>query len=139
MGGASCPALGCAGDLNNQGTIPYANGLPLPAVGVALGATWLFTNSNAETWAHEIGHHRHFEHAASAPGDEPTLHDSENNSTQNWVTRGVAKVKDQHWDRMCNMSYSRKPNLCFCGKCLLRNRGWRVIGLTAPGTDVIEP
>jgi hypothetical protein len=138
---SSCPAPGCARTLRATGMgQPYADGLPLPAVGVALGATWLFTNpANAETWAHEVGHHRHAEHAASAPGAEATLHDSEDNTTQNWAARHVAEIKDQHWDRMCIMSYASPPNLYFCGRCILRNRGWKVKGLGFPGVDIAEP
>ena len=137
----ACPAPGCAGTLSSTGTgSRYANGLPLPAVGVALGATWLFTNpANADTWVHEVGHHRHCEHAAAAPGSKANLHDAQKNDTQNWGTRGEANVKKQNWDRMCIMSYQDPPNLYFCGRCLLRNRGWKVTGLGSPGTEVKEP
>lgn len=137
-----CPAGGgaCGGTLSAQGTgRNYASGLPLPAVGVALGATWLFTSSDAETWAHEVGHHRHLEHSASAPGATANLHDSQSNSTQNWVALGVTDVADQNWDTMCIMSYASAPDLCFCGRCVLRNRGWRVTGLGFPGAAVKEP
>jgi hypothetical protein len=130
-----CPAPGCGGTLQDQNLgVPYASGLPLPAVGVALGATWLFTSSDAETWAHEVGHHKHLEHAASGPGATDNLHDSENNPS----AAGAANPADRHWDAKCIMSYASNPNLCFCGRCLLRNRGWKVTGLGFPGTDVVE-
>jgi len=54
--------------------------MPLWAEGRALGATWLF-NSNVfpAIWTHEVGHHRHLQHAADAPGAVLDLHDSEAN------------------------------------------------------------
>jgi flagellar hook assembly protein FlgD len=140
--GVGCPGAGgsCPGTLRAAGTgKPYNDGLPLPAVGVALGATWLFTSSDAETWAHEVGHHRHLEHSASAPGAAASLHDSENNSTQNWAGLGVTDADEQNWDSMCIMSYASAPDLCFCGRCVLRNRGWRVEALGFPGPSVKEP
>lgn len=138
--GAACSAPGCTGTLVPMGTgKAYNTGLPLPAVGVALGATWLFTSSDAETWAHEVGHHKHLEHAASAPGAVDAQHDSESNSTQNWVSLGKTDAKDQHWDTKCMMSYENAPDLCFCGRCVLRNRGWKLAGLGFPGADVKEP
>ena len=150
-GNHPCPAPGCAGNLQAQGVgYNYNSGMPLPAVGVAVGATWLFTSSNAETWCHEVGHHRHLEHAAGAPGAQyapgsvapnTELHDSEDNTTQNYVAGTHASRQD--WDRYCIMSYasSQYPGGTeyFCGKCLLRNRGWKVRGLGYPGPNYSEP
>ena len=150
-----CPT-GCGGTLSAQGGgRSYAGGMPLPAVGIALGATWLFTSSDADTWAHEIGHHRHLEHAASAPGAQyaprqpadpvpnAELHDSADNTTQNWVAMGSTASSEQDWDRNCVMSYSASNypggRDYFCGKCLLRNRGWKVQSLGYPAADVAEP
>jgi len=49
----------------------------------------------------------------------------------------------QDWDRYCIMSYasSQYPGGTeyFCGKCLLRNRGWKVQGLGYPGANYSEP
>ena len=66
-------------------------------------------------------------------------HDSESNSTQNWVALGKTDAADQHWDTKCMMSYENAPDLCFCGRCVLRNRGWKLAGLGFPGADVKEP
>jgi hypothetical protein len=151
-----CPAPGCAGTLTARNAFFNRTSMPMPAVGGALGATWLFTTSDADTWAHEVGHHRHLEHAASAPGSQydpnhdPTdppnnaeLHDAKDNTTQNWVTLGVAKPSEQDWDRNCIMSYASVYYAGgidhFCGKCILRNRGWKVQTLLYPETDVVEP
>ncbi len=153
----SCPIPGCKtgpapGDpqstLSFAGLhVQYPSGLPLPAVGIALGATWLFTSHvSPETWAHEVGHHRHFEHAASAPGAQYSthpsgnnnLHDSETNSVPNWVALGEANAAKQRWDKHCTMSYENN-DLYFCGKCLLRNRGWKVQTLGYPGSGIREP
>jgi hypothetical protein len=122
----------------------------LPAVGVQLGATWLFTTSDAETWSHEVGHHRHFEHADNAPGaeyaaDYPSpnarLHDNQDNTVvASWVgidQSGHASERD--WDRLCTMTYVNTDPTTFCGKCLLRNRGWKVQNLGFPGSGITEP
>jgi hypothetical protein len=157
-----CPAPGCGSgphhyvlSYQNLGFFPYRSHMPLPAVGIALGATWLFTNSNADTWTHEVGHHRHLEHAASAPGAQyaprdPTdpvpntdLHDAQDNEIVNWGALGETKGSQKDWDRYCIMSYasSNYPGgqEYFCGKCLLRNRGWKVQGIDYPGKKVAEP
>jgi flagellar hook assembly protein FlgD len=80
--GTAAPAGGtcaCTRPLTYTGSLYNLGSMSLPAVGIGLGATWLFTSSNEETWIHEVGHHRHLEHAASGPGAAPALHDSENN------------------------------------------------------------
>jgi len=110
------------------------------------GATWLFTTGvSPETWVHELGHHRHLEHAGNAPGSQynlkskrpnTELHDSESNSTPNWaVVGGVAAT--HRWDKQCIMRYERNK-LYFCGKCQLRNRDWKVQVLGYPGSDIEE-
>lgn len=154
--GDACPVVGCGGTL--QGTLQYSSNraLNFPAVGAALGATWLFTSSDAETWTHEVGHHRHFEHAANGPGFKVALHDSEDNTatpTASFETlwwsdashKPSASTAIQHreaaenWDRRCIMSYTSDGDQYFCGKCALRNRGWKVEGLGAPGSGCHEP
>jgi hypothetical protein len=75
----NCPAP-CNRPLAHVG-VRNRGSMALPAVGIGLGATWLFTSSDENTWVHEVGHHRHLEHAASAPGGAPALHDSEANQT----------------------------------------------------------
>jgi hypothetical protein len=159
-----CPAPGCGMGghrLTGLGSIDD-NALGLPAVGCALGATWLFwRGENADrlkvVWVHEVGHHRHLEHSANGPGFAETLHDSERNTKYaNWIALkpppgadgfpasppapnpDEARRRAKSWDRRCVMSYSD----CwygelgyFCGPCLLRNRGWKVTALGAPGTE----
>ena len=132
--------------------------IPLPACGLAMGATWLFLTGNADIWAHELGHHRHLQHAQAWPGvaGSATAHDLGRSKTINGVKHKCGAApgaqekqhdpvvnpalaaepaadpvhpnKDRCWDRMCMMSYERQP-LYFCGRCLLKNRGWRVEGL----------
>jgi len=124
----------------------YPGGLPLPAVGKALGATWLFTTGvSPETWVHELGHHRHLEHAGNAPGSQynlksrrpnTELHDSESNSIPNWIAVGGVAATHR-WDKQCVMSYERNK-LYFCGKCQLRNRDWKVQVQGYPGSDIEE-
>ncbi len=154
MDNQPCPAPGCgtAGKrLTHTGSHHNMNGLSLPAVGAPLGATWLFwrgenVNRLKAVWVHEVGHHRHLEHAANvAPAGAVDLHDSENNTWFNaWNTVkpppgpvGTGAAKARHWDRRCIMSYADcwyGELGCLCGKCLLRNRGWKVKTLTGPGS-----
>lgn len=114
--------------------------LGCPAVGTSLSATWVFcVGANAETWAHEIGHHRQFEHAASGPGFQVTHHDSEANPL---AAIAAEAAEDRRWDRCCIMSYTKSvgdDTLYFCGKCILKNRGWKVEGLVDPGSGVGGP
>ncbi len=143
--GKSC--TDCSGHMQRQTPANVkastSSSFPLPAVGTPLSATWLFTSSSEETWTHEVGHHRQLEHAASAPvgGRAPArvkLHDTEENTHEAW-NAGVAAL-DKQWDRCCIMSYtSDAERLYFCGKCILRNRGWKVEDLGVPGTDEHDP
>ena len=124
--------------------------ISLPAVGVALGATWLWDDNacTTETWTHEVGHHRHMEHAANGPGAEladssphadAKIHDNQDNTKiANWGALGVVKASEQKWDRRCTMSYNKDAPRYYCGKCILRNRGWKVRDLGFPGTDKTE-
>ncbi|GAP33843.1 hypothetical protein ABXN37_01505 [Piscinibacter sakaiensis] len=144
MQGQACPAAGCGGTLSSTGQWSRnMTAIPLPAVGSALGATWLFWQGESidrlkAVWAHEVMHHRHGEHAANAPGAAATLHDSQANTRETgWGAINGGGVANG-WDRRCIMSYSDAwygELGCFCGKCLLRNRGWRVSTLVNPASD----
>ncbi len=245
--GAACQSPGCAGVLASTGRGYPRDSLPFAAVGSPLGATWLFTTGGADVWAHELGHHRHLEHAAGGPGAKADYHDSEAHdppilqppaapNVANQGTAGAATYSyqilaydnaiplsdlsaigttntgnavlsvtnfnrvtwtavpganrykvyrtessgtpgstgliatvavttlddnglagdgkepkspaeqgdiERQWDRHCIMSYagSGYPSNkeYFCGRCILRNRGWRVSGLGFPGKAVQEP
>lgn len=153
MVGLACPAPGCSGAGGVLALSPVNApqdhaALPLPAVGSALGATWLFHQGEAiprlkVVWAHEVYHHRHGEHSQEASGPA-NQHDSQAN-TRNTVWNAALgnAPKDKGWDRRCIMSYAdgRYGEYgCFCGRCLLRNRGWSVTaGLGFPAGDHNEP
>lgn len=152
----NCPSPGCttttaaAGKITDCGYLTFS-AMSLPAVGGALGATWLFYEGEAEdrlksVWAHEVGHHRHLEHAGDGPGQKDNLHDTAANEKVSNLTwsglGGNAEPKAKRWDRRCIMSYSdcRYGELgYFCGVCVLRNRGWRVTGLGGPGNKFAHP
>jgi flagellar hook assembly protein FlgD len=154
--GEACPAPGCGPTyvLSAQ-LVSSRTALGLPAVGGALGATWLFWKGEnidrlKAVWVHEVGHHRHLEHSANAPGFKDNLHDSEANTKYGtWDAvkpppgsygepsddNVAGRRNAQKWDRRCIMSYSDcyyGELGCFCGRCLLRNRGWKVTGLGFP-------
>jgi hypothetical protein len=131
--GAYC-RLGCGGHYakSKERVLDH---LPLCAIGQPLGGSWLFVPRNAATWAHEIGHHRHFEHAQAnsgsddaAPGAKTAQHDSEASPHQT----GAPKPHQKAWDRFCIMSYDEESPQRFCGKCILRNRGWAVEDIANP-------
>jgi hypothetical protein len=113
-------------------------GFPFPSLGAPLG-TALVIRPNADTWAHELGHCRFLEHAANAPGDQPTQHDHENNTTFVWTGAGGIgenDVKNRCWDRACLMSYApnqttydqARDRRYMCGRCAFKTRGWRLGG-----------
>lgn len=134
-----CPA--CGAGKNGSGVKPTVTAtgrttLMLPAVGVGMGATWVFTSGNGDVWAHEMGHHRHLEHAQPfpssanpAPGAKNSQHDSQPN-THVAFPPGTPP-KERCWDLRCIMSYSHGA-VYFCGKCVLKSRGWKVEGLPNP-------
>jgi hypothetical protein len=123
-----------------SGSFVSFDGFGVPAVGSLCGATWLFTSGEAIVWAHEMGHHRHLEHAANAPGFKDTQHDHRNNPA---IAVGDA-AKEQQWDLHCMMngySTTDHPEREFdfpCGKCLLKQRGWKVEGLPLPASGVTD-
>ncbi len=138
--GRLCYNAGCAGTF--QETARATQDFPLPAVGVALGACWLFVPREAAVWAHELGHHRHLEHArayagsaASAPGAKVNQHDAAANAHQ----AAAPQPHQRGWDRYCIMSYDRTAPQFFCGKCLLRNRGWTVETIADPAGNLEDP
>lgn len=138
-----CLTPGCKGTVleksfRETGRKTLEHGFPLPALGLALGGCWLYLPRRPDTWAHEMGHHRHLEHAQGSSGDKPPAgaklrqHDSRSNPH-----RKSEKYDHQRgWDRFCIMSYARGSWPAFCGKCLLRNRGWAVESIDDPAEDV---
>jgi len=152
-----CSRSGCKGTLTATGReetwqTPRADlfiqGLNSPACGFPIGVFWNFLGVS-ELWAHELGHNRHYEHAADAFGlkDRRDQHDRQDNPAY-----GSSNEKDENkgWDRSCLMSYipkvqntlnvrsydEDKDKPCLCYKCALRNRGWRLKPLTDPPSDV---
>jgi hypothetical protein len=119
------------------------DGVFLAAIGLAVGSSWLFPGGG-DLWAHEIGHHKHLEHASSAPGAQTTQHDSVRNPNVLGATaeiEGQTNVDELAWDRRCLMSYNDSDggSLLFCGKCVMRNRGWKYGSVPNLTGDVNEP
>ena len=117
-------------------------GVFLAAIGLANGASWLFPEGG-DLWAHEIGHHKHMQHASSAPGPQVTQHDSGRNAK---VPADAKKINgsvalELGWDRRCLMSYNDRDggHVLFCGKCVFRIRGWKYGSVVSPADDVLEP
>jgi hypothetical protein len=156
----------CTGTMHGDATThvartlsgPRANGLNFPAVGEPLGGLWIMHSGGARSfWAHEVGHHKHMEHAGgTAGGSKATQHDSVNNSVDAALQANPPTLPaDGNWDRACVMSYTSvetgPDTAMFCGKCLLKLRGWKIEGsgsaatansgdkLTNPGSGVQGP
>ena len=161
--GAVCPTPLCGGRLaldwaycmdGSLGTDPLI-GTNSPSCGFPIGVFWNFVGSSS-LWAHELGHNRHYEHAADAmqnPLNKATAeHDSEPNSVATFHTDEAADNK--RWDRACLMTYilqvrepvggnetydDQRDMPCFCFKCVLKNRGWRITALPIPKGDLRDP
>ncbi len=138
-----CPK--CVGGKFQKSNKQTRSNIPLPAVGVSMGSTWLFTSGGADVWAHEMGHHRHLQHAVAnisfkngkktpkekeAPGGQPDQHDHETNPA--FKGKKGENKNSRGWDRCCIMSYNFTEPLFFCGKCLMKNRGWAVEKIENP-------
>jgi hypothetical protein len=113
---------------------PYIN---LPSWGGPLGGLFLDTNNGPRTfWAHEIGHHKSLEHAGDVINAAMTSQHDYQPNTVDAVVQADARPKARKWDRDCIMSYVNTeagPDAAyFCGKCLLKLRGWKVEGLANP-------
>jgi hypothetical protein len=135
----NCKVAGCTGKYKFASSHQDEDGLPLCAIGQPIGGCWQYIPRYAETWAHEVGHHRHLQHAPSrggstsiAPGGKAEQHDSAANAFQ----AHEDSTHSRGWDRWCLMSYDKKAPRHFCGKCVLKNRGWAVNTLTNPAGDV---
>ena len=160
--GTACPShrdntgARCAGTWNaNGGTFGYVgnNGLGGTAIGQALGVSILHIgfSRSADVWAHEVGHNRHFEHASANPnpGSPPpggyklAQHDSRRNTVDpaphpNHPGGATNRHKDHGWDLNCTMSYNDTEPQFFCGKCILKNRGWAIQRLANPASTVTD-
>jgi flagellar hook assembly protein FlgD len=158
LGSAGVPAATACPVCAGTTTITLIGGnidsINLSAIGLAIGSSWMF-RGNIDDFPHEMGHHRHMEHASSAGGPRPAQHDSAPNPN---VPAGADLIEDDNtnaqerqWDRRCVMSYNDRdasskapgnpdrPTLLFCGKCAMRIRGWKFGAIPNPGDDVREP
>ena len=140
----TCAVPGCGRSLRATNNSSDNLDLISTAYGLACGGSLLITLTNNEDhpwWTHEIGHNRHLQHAAGEGGFQPQQHDSVNNTSDAALqTDGAVGALWKQWDRVCTMSYTdsravgqagRDDRQQFCGKCLLKNRGWKVETLPA--------
>jgi len=153
----NCPAPNCGGPLayanvqlthQNNCADGMFHGLNTPSCGFPVGVFWNFLGTS-DLWAHELGHNRHYEHAADAFGlvDRRNSHDNRGNDA---FVGTNEKAENSAWDRCCLMSYitdvldstnassynQANDMPCLCFKCVLRNRGWRLVPVVNPPSDV---
>jgi hypothetical protein len=125
-------------------------GINTPSCGFPVGVFWNFLGT-ADLWAHELGHNRHYEHAAEAFGLADRW-DSHDHRTNDDFSGSNEKPENTCWDRACLMSYitdvtdkssaasydDAEDTPCLCFKCALRNRGWRLVPLKNPPKDLTD-
>jgi hypothetical protein len=135
----ACTMGGCAGHMHilNNYSIPK---LGFSAIGYGLGATWDFVDNDAALWTHEIGHTKYLQHSQSWP-NQPNSPDAFSNDQHDArynpaPALAAAPAKDQCWDRACIMSYNDVEPRYFCGKCILKLRGWAVEKINNPAGNV---
>ena len=115
--------------------------LPWNHAGMSLGGLFVCSDdAKAETWAHEFAHHRHLEHAENTGGKKNRkMHDSKRNRVSGDFPGADPPLRKQ-WDRVCVMGYvlrnPPKDLKYFCGKCMLKLRGWAVESMPRPNGDV---
>jgi len=127
----------------------YSPGLGESAVGEPLGGLWLYLSVEEgviRTMTHEFGHNRHLSHTYAVhhglawAADYQKWHDFKQN-TVGAIPPGDAAISKDRWDRRCMMSYFKNPVPAnnagnydrlryFCGKCILKFRGWKVENLS---------
>jgi hypothetical protein len=95
-----------------------------------------------------MGHNKYLEHsqsqprdpanpAAADPGSPGAFNNLQHDTTVNPNPALAADfAKDQCWDRCCIMSYNRYNPRYFCGKCILKIRGWAIDTITNPAGNV---
>lgn len=147
----NCPDGTCAGDYDQSAgptdiTEEGGDSMINTAMGLALGGSILITLNDNEDWpwwTHEIGHNRQLQHAGKEFGFQVAQHDSAPNTHEvNWPAGAPANPLEAQWDRDCTMTYQTSrlagpdgdDRQQFCGKCVLKGRGWRVENLPDAGT-----
>ena len=149
-----CPTPGCGkliggGKLRRTATAEgdtdgISGGAPLiglteSSLGNPLGVALNFLG-DSDLWAHEMAHTRYHQHTGNAPAPRVIQHDARSNTTVNWATVGETEAKNKKWDRACLMTYASdldsfddsQDAVCFCAKCVLKGRGWKLEDGTNP-------
>lgn len=127
----------------------YTPGLNTSSIGLPLGVAMNFLG-DSDLWAHELAHNRYHKHAGNVIGGNAALHDTANNTTVNWaglLPTAEADPNCMNWDRNCLMTYGTdmptfdgvRDRVCFCHKCVLRTRGWKLAAVNNPPADVLDP
>lgn len=145
---AACPTCGqplvvgapTAGALRN---IRYDSDIPVPSIGNPIGVSF-DKHAGYELWGHELGHNRYMEHAVNAGGANDAQHDAVANPVFNGTAEPAVSAR---WDRTCLMAYTNqiagydaaKDKQCFCYKCVLKQRGWKLAGVPAPVAGTQDP
>ena len=115
---------------------------PFSSLGDSMSGVWVFLPRAADLWAHEMGHNRNLQHAQSnlaAVAANPGTFDNKQHDSVANAHQTVALAPQPHerfWDRYCTMGYDTSAARKFCGKCIMKNRGWAVEDLPNPAGNV---
>jgi peptidoglycan hydrolase-like protein with peptidoglycan-binding domain len=149
LNGKNCSLPGCGGVYQPTGATSVLPEITPFSVGLSLGCCWLVKGSNSAYWAHEVGHNRHLEHCqCQLDGAGNTSYDTagvlnqpggfKNNQHDSEPNPAIVGVEQEisAWDRACMMSYNDFDPNYFCGKCVLKSRGWAVETIVNPPGNV---
>ncbi|MGH9900507.1 MAG: PKD domain-containing protein, partial [Pyrinomonadaceae bacterium] len=134
------------GNWNPGPAAPATVDLQDTSTGAPTAWLWLFGDGTHATTQNPS-------HTYDTPGTYKIWLNARNNDGTSWKSLDITVTAPPapttvdptwlQWDRRCIMSYSRTEygelEEYFCGKCILRNRGWKVQTIGYPGPDVREP
>lgn len=122
-----CDLNPVSGEINLTTARPYSPAITCIGLrrGVAvLDNTMIPTEQDGFLYAHEMGHCRYLSHHETSLGagsDNPTHHDQNDFNCTMCYPEGIASRPNLTWQR----GNATEPR--FCGKCLLKLRGWDIV------------
>lgn len=144
--GTACSVAGCAGTLIFNSVSPMTaerEGFSGGSVAYNAGFVWIGDShfDKVPTWPHEYAHCRHLQHSSAhlgSSGSPDNPDDDQHDSTFNPNLTFGLPAKDDGWDQACSMAYTPGDRF-FCGKCVMKLRGWSVENAINPPQATKDP